>query len=232
VKRFYKEVSATAADGGYGVLLDGKTLKTPAGEPLTVPTMALAAALAEEWSAQGETIVPASMPLMQLASTALDRTELTRPQVLGYLAGFGGSDLLCYRAEAPSDLTALQAERWQPWLDWAARELDAPLTVTVGVVPVVQDESSLAALRCKIEAHDDWTMTAMQSLTPCLGSLVLALAVVEGLLEAEQAFELSRLDERFQAQLWGIDSEAKARSDGLRHEIVAAARLLDLLREG
>jgi chaperone required for assembly of F1-ATPase len=232
VKRFYKEVASVPMEEGFGVHLDGKPIKTPAGQTLSVATAGLAAALAEEWAAQGETVVPATMPLMQLVSTAIDRMPLTRGQVTGFLIGFGGSDVLCYRAEGPSDLAELQAKRWQPWLDWAAKELDAPLTVTVGIVPVVQDAECLTTLRRRIEAYDDWMMTALQSLAPCLGSLVLALAVAEGKLEAGQAFDLSRLDETFQAERWGIDSEAKTRSDGLRQEVLAAARLLSLLRAG
>ena len=232
MKRFYRSVAVEAADEGFGVTLDGKPLKTPAGKRLSVPSAALAGALAGEWSAQGESIVPASMPLTQLASTALDRMPLTRGQVLGYVSGFGASDLLCYRAESPSDLAALQMARWQPWLHWAEHHLGAALAVTEGVVPVTQKAESLAALRRRVEAGDDWVLTALQSLAPCLGSLVLALAVTEGKLEAEAAFELSRLEEAFQNERWGADSEAKHRNDGLRREVAAAARMLDLLREG
>ena len=229
MKRFYQEVTSGEAEGGYEVRLDGKPIKSPAGHALLVPTPGLAAALAEEWAAQGDTVVPASMPLMQLVSTALDRMPLTRTQVTGYVAGFGGSDVLCYRAESPSDLVVLQAVRWQPWLDWAEKEFGARLAVTAGVVPVVQDAESLAVLRQRIEECDDWTLTALQSLAPCLGSLVLSLAVVAGAVTAEEAFALSRLDESFQAERWGSDAEAAARTAGLRQEVLAAARLLELV---
>ncbi len=230
MKRFYKHVTSAAAEGGFGVLLDGKPVRTPAGRPLIVASAALAGALAEEWAAQGETVVPSSMALMQLVTTAIDRMSLTRDQVIGHVLGFGGADLLCYRAEAPMDLASLQQARWQPWLDWAASELGARLGATVGVTPLVQDPDSLDTLRQWVEAYDDWTMTALQSLAPCLGSLVLALAVVEGALAAEEAVELAHLDESFQNERWGVDSDAKIRIDGLRHEVLAAARMLDLIR--
>jgi len=231
VKRFYKEVSSVPVEGGFGVQLDGKAVKTPAGQALTVPTARLAEAMAEEWEAQGETIVPSSMPMMQLVSTAIDRMPLTRSQVQGFVSGFGTSDMLCYRADAPEDLVRLQSISWQPWLDWAAREFGAPLATGAGVVPLVQDEESLTALRLQVSGYNDWALTALQSLAPCLGSLVLSLAVVEGVLPADEAFELSRLEESFQNERWGTDSEAKARSAGLRQEVLAAARLLDLIRE-
>ncbi len=230
MKRFYKEVSSAAVDGGFGVQLDGKAIKTPAGQALIVPTAALAEAMAAEWEDQGEAIVPSSMRLTQFVSTALDRMPQTRAQVQGYVAGFGASDMLCYRAESPADLVGLQSVRWQPWLDWAARELDAPLAITAGVVPILQDEDSLAALRRRVEVYDDWVLTALQSLAPCLGSLVLSLAVIEGELAVDEAFELSRLEECFQNELWGQDHEAKVRLDGLRQEVLAAARLIELLK--
>ena len=230
MKRFYKQVSNGPDGEGFGVRLDGRAVKTPAGLPLALPTAALAEAMAAEWEAQGETIVPSSMPLMQLVSTAIDRMKLARGQVQGFIVGFGASDLLCYRADAPADLAALQAARWQPWLDWAARELDAPLIIAAGVSPIAQTADSVAALRRRVEAYDDWILTALQSLAPCLGSLVLALAVVEGALPADQAFELSRLEESFQNERWGEDSEARDRAEGLRQEVLAAARLVQLIR--
>jgi chaperone required for assembly of F1-ATPase len=232
VKRFYKDVSISTVEGGFGVKLDGKPIKTPAGQPLTVPSAALAEALAAEWEAQGETIVPSSMPLTQMVSTALDRIKLTRNQVKVHLAGFGASDMLCYRADSPADLVELQSASWQPWLDWAARELDAPLAIATGVVPVVQEEDSLAALRRRVDSYDDWVLTALQSLAPCLGSLVLSLAVIEGKLAADEAFALSYLEERFQNDRWGQDHEAKVRLDGLRQEVLAAARLMALIKAG
>ncbi|HMA50661.1 MAG TPA: ATP12 family protein [Magnetospirillaceae bacterium] len=232
MKRFYKEVSSGPVENGFGVQLDSKSIKTPAGQSLAVPAAALAEAVAAEWEAQGETIVPSSMPLTQMVSTALDRMPLTRGQVQGYIAGFGASDVLCYRADSPVDLVGLQSVSWQPWLDWAARELDAPLAITAGVTPVVQEEDSLAALRRRVETYDDWVLTALQSLAPCLGSLVLSLAVIEGKLAADEAFELSRLEERFQNDRWGLDHEAKKRNDGLRQEVLAAARLIELIKAG
>ncbi len=232
MKRFYKQVSSGPVENGFGVRLDGKPIKTPAGQVLAVPSAALAEALVAEWEAQGETIVPSSMPLMQMVSTALDRMPQTRSQVQGYLAGFGASDMLCYRADSPVDLVGLQSVSWQPWLDWAAVEFDAPLAITAGVNPIVQEEDSLAALRRRVEIYDDWVLTALQSLGPCLGSLVLSLAVVEGKLAADEAFELSRLEERFQNERWGLDHEAKKRNDGLRQEVLAAARLLELIKAG
>ena len=82
-KRFYK--SATVGEregGGFAVLLDGRQIKTRAGKPLAVPGRELAEAIAAEWNAQGETVVPASLPLTKLANTAIDAVAERKADVV------------------------------------------------------------------------------------------------------------------------------------------------------
>jgi len=231
MKRFYRQAAPIEQAGGFGVALDGKPVKTPAKRALIVPSMALAEALAAEWQEQGEEIKPARMKLMQLVSTAIDRVSVGRAQLHEYLAGFGRTDLLCYRAAYPSDLVARQAEAWQPWLDWAAERHGIVLRVAEGIVPVEQPAASIDRLRALLESHDSWRLTALQSLVPALGSVVLGLAVSERELPAEAAFALAQLDEEFQAERWGRDAEAMQRQNGLRRDVVAAARFLELLTD-
>ena len=73
VKRFYTSVKTGQTEAGYFVALDDRRLKTPAKREIDLPTQALATALAEEWDAQEEEVLPASMPLMRLVATAIDR---------------------------------------------------------------------------------------------------------------------------------------------------------------
>jgi len=229
-KRFYVQAQAVAAATGFAIQLDGKPVKTPAGRPLEVPSLALAEAIAEEWAAQDEMVIPATMPLTQLASTALDRVEPERAHITGELMAYAGTDLLCYRAEIPVDLAARQARDWQPLLDWATLALDAPLVVTTTVLAVTQPPLALAALERTLNRTDPWRLTAIQSAAAALGSLVLALALAEGRLSATEAFDLSQLDETYQIEQWGEDYEAADRRAALAADIAAAARLLELLR--
>jgi chaperone required for assembly of F1-ATPase len=229
MKRFYQQAAPTEGEGGFGVTLDGRPVKTPAKRPLIVPTASLAAALAEEWQGQGDKIEPARMPLMQLVSTAIDRIAVNSAPLLDYLTGFGRSDLLCYRAAHPADLAARQAQAWQPWLDWAAERHGVALAVAEGIVPIEQPAASIERLRAILAGYDFWRLTALQSLVPALASAVLGLAVAERALAAEAAFELAQLDEIFQAERWGLDADAARRQSELRREVAAAARFLDLL---
>jgi chaperone required for assembly of F1-ATPase len=229
LKRFYKEASAAACEGGFAIRLDGRDIRTPGQAALVLPSAGLAEAVAGEWAAQGERVEPATMPLMSLACTAIDQVAPNRGAVIGELLDYAGSDLLCYRAEHPEALVARQAEVWQPLLDWAARELDAPLRVTCGIRHEPQPEDALAALRHTVEALDDLSLTALDCATRASGSLVIALALHRGRVGAEAAFEAAELDATFQIELWGEDPEATRRRAAVRADLAAARRLFDLV---
>ena len=230
IRRFYEKAAADSCDGRHSVKLDGRAIQTPAKAPMELPTRALAAAVAEEWAAQGDVVEPRSMPMMRLASSAIDRVAPSRDAVVDEIAAYAASDLLCYRADGPESLIQRQAEAWQPWLDWAADRFATRLEITAGVVAVEQDPAARASLRDAIAAYDDYTIAALHSLTTIFGSVVLALAVVEGEIGPRDAFQASRIDEDFQAEKWGTEEAAEARRAALDAEIGEAADLLALLR--
>lgn len=229
MKRFFKTAAAGEAAGGYTVLLDGKPMRTPAKAPLAVRSKKLAEAIAAEWQAQGETIKPAALPLTRLAGTAIDLVAQRREAVVGEIAKYATTDLVCYRAETPSELATRQHRAWQPHLDWAGTRY-APLAVTAGISPVTQAPESLAAYHRAIAAYDDMTLTALHLATTTLGSLVLALALIEGRIAADEAFAAAELDQSFQIERWGEDAEATARRAAVHDDIGIAARFAALHR--
>jgi chaperone required for assembly of F1-ATPase len=210
-RRFYKAVSIAPLEGGFVVRLDERRLKTPAGAAFAAPTEALARAMAAEWDAQQTHIDTSAMPLTRLAFTAVDRGSQVREELAEEFARYAGSDVLCYRAEAPAALVRREAEAWDPWLDWARGE-GIVLHTASGVVHKAQPEASLARAKALALELDDLRLTGLAAATALFGSAVLALAVSRGLLAGEAAFELAALDERFQAEQWGVDAEAAART--------------------
>ena len=230
MRRVYKSVATRVAEGGWGVALDGRPLRTPAKRELVVPSEPLAAAIAAEWDAQVHDIRPATMPLTQLAATAIDRTAEKHAEIAADVANYAGTDLVCYRAEHPPALAARQEAAWQPLIDWAAGRYDAGLAITTGIVPVAQSPASLKVYAGVVGALDHFRLTALQAATGACGSLVIALALYEGRIDAAAAFDLSQLDETFQIEAWGEDAEAAARRVALAAEINAVARFLGLLR--
>ena len=229
-KRFYKNSGIEAIGADYRVCLDGRSVKTPGRAELLLPSRALADAIAGEWAAQGESIDLAVMPLTVLAWAAIDRVRPDRARAIAETAAYGGHDLVCYRAEGPVDLAARQHAVWQPLLDWAVQELNAPLTVTAGVVSVVQPEAALAALRQAVEAKSDFELVALGAAVKGAGSLVIGLALCAGHIDAAAAFDAAQLDETYQMERWGEDSEAARRQAAIRGDLDAAALLVELLR--
>jgi chaperone required for assembly of F1-ATPase len=229
VKRFYKTVGVEEAADGFLIRLDARELRTPAKAVLRLPTQALAEALAAEWAEQGEDLKPTTMSLMQIVSTAVDIVPARREIIRRELVGYAGTDLLCYRAETPLELAALEAAAWDPLLDWLLARYDAALQVTAGIVPITQSPNAIEALARVVAALDDAHLAILQIVVGQTGSLVLGLALLEGRIDAADAARLARLDEAYQNARWGEDWETTERAERVARDIANARRALDLL---
>ncbi|MBL6946434.1 MAG: ATPase, partial [Rhodospirillales bacterium] len=171
-KRFYKSAETGVSQDGYTILLDGRSVKTPAGAVLAVPTQALAQAIASEWDAQEDEIQPETMPAHQLAVSAIDGVRTNRRAIIAGILAFADTDLLCYRAVTPDDLVERQNSVWQPLLDWVQQNTSVPFVVTQGVMPVDQPPAVVTELRKTVEALDEFEIAVLSSVTAAAGSIV------------------------------------------------------------
>lgn len=229
VKRFYSKAGTAPGAAGIAVLLDGRAVGTPARNPLSVPTPALAEAIAAEWNAQGERVDPRAMTLTGLANAAIDRAAPDPAAFARTLAAYGESDLLCYRAEGPEPLLRRQAELWDPLLAWARRRFDVDFEIVRGIIPRPQPAATVERLRRAVAAHDPFRLAALSPLVTISGSLLIALAVAEGAIRLEEAWAAATLDEAWQAEQWGADPLAAAALEARQREFEAAWRFLSLL---
>jgi chaperone required for assembly of F1-ATPase len=229
-KRFYAAAEPGAVEGGCGVLLDGRPLRTPAGARMQLPTPALAQLVAAEWAAQGEQIVIADMPATRLAFTALDRASQHREEVAREVADRAASDALCYFAEEPDTLVEQEVARWGPVLDWAEAELGLRLVRISGLIHQPQPEASLERVRALALELSDFEITGLVVAAGLFGSAILAFALQRAQLTGDEAFDLSRLDEAYQEARWGVDQDAAARTARQRHEAQALEKWFAALR--
>ena len=227
--RFWKSVTTEQTPEGWRVLLDGRPVSTPARRACVVPVAEMAAAIAEEWAAQEDEVRPLEMPMTRAAATCLDRVAPHLAEIRATVAAYGETDLVCYRADGPEGLVGRQIAGWDPMLDWAARELGARLNTGAGVMHIAQPPQSLARLARRLDDLGAWQMTCLAELTQISGSLVLALAVLDGRLTAGQAWRLSRIDEQWNIEEWGADDEATAFAARREADFRHAAHVLDLL---
>jgi chaperone required for assembly of F1-ATPase len=229
VKRFWKQAKVTGEDNGWGIALDGKPLRTPERKPLIVPTEALANAIAEEWNGAADTVDPRGLLLTGLANAAIDRVARDSNAFASDLARYGESDLVCYRADTPRELVSRQEQGWDPPLAWARRRFDVDFRTASGIVHVPQPEATVQRLGHSVAALDAFRLAGLSPLVTIGGSVVIALAVLEGALTPGEAWESVTIDERWQAEQWGVDPEAEAALAGKRRDFLAAARFLALL---
>jgi chaperone required for assembly of F1-ATPase len=229
MKRFYKQATVSPESGAVAVLLDGRPVRTPARNLLRVPTEELADAIAAEWDSQDETIQPHLMPLTGLANAAIDRVAPDPAAFARTLAEYGGSDLLCYRAEGPRSLVERQEQMWDPLLGWARTRFGIEIETTAGVMHRPQPAATVETLGRAAAARTAFQLAGLAPLVTIAGSLIIALALAEGAIGLEAAWDAAMLDEAWQAEQWGADPLAAASLENRRREFEAGYRFLTLL---
>lgn len=229
MKRFWKDVAAAAAEGGWSVELDGRPIRTPARDLLVAPTEGLAQAIAGEWSSVDERVDPRTMPLTGLANAAIDRVAPDKATFAAGLAKYAEADLACYRADTPRKLVERQAEQWDALLSWARRRFDVDFVTTRGITHVQQPQATIDRLSHAVAALDPFQLAGLSPLITTGGSLIAALAVLEGGFTPDQAWAAVSIDDRWQLEEWGADEEAETALENRRADFMAAARFLQLL---
>jgi len=229
MKRFWRSVAVTEVEGGFGISLDGRPVRTPARAELIVPGRQLADAIAQEWASQPEDFDPRQMPLTGLANAAIDRIAPNPAAFADGLARYAETDLTCYRAAEPPDLVAHQAEQWDRLLDWARARYDVHFERVTGIMHRPQPRATLERLTAAVRALDPFRLAGLSPLVTIGCSLIAGLAVLSGDLDAETVFAATHLDELWQAEQWGEDTLATQAREHRKRDFMAAARFLNLL---
>lgn len=231
LKRFYDEVTIVPVESGFTLHLDGKPLRTPEQNSLLLPNASLGEALAKEWRAANQYIAPQTMLSTKLAFTAVDRVSPNREAVTEQISAFVNSDVVCYRAFEPSDLVKRQEENWNPFLEWTESAFDVSIRTGEGIDHIAQEYDTLCALTAAFSDKSNFYLAALYSLAANSNSLIIALAVAIGGMDADEAFRSANCDELYQVEKWGRDPEAQARLQERTEEFGAAAAFLELLAE-
>jgi chaperone required for assembly of F1-ATPase len=227
-KRFYGHAGVVKTPDGFAITLDDKPIRTPSGRQLIAPVRQIADAIAAEWQAQKEFLDPLTMPFTRFANSVVDAVVDRVDAVAEDVAKFFGSDLLFYRAGHPDALVAREAAHWDPPLFWAADALGAHFILTEGIGPVRQPDSAVAAARAALP-DDPWSIAALHVVTTLTGSALLALALLHGVIDADQVWAAAHVDEDWNIEKWGVDEEVAARRAARLVDFTAAAGILKTL---
>ena len=223
-RRFYKTVEVAPEAGGFAVRLDGRLLRGPKAGRIVLPTPALAEQVAEEWAGQGETLALAKMHATRLANTAIESVPQARDATAQQITDYAASDLTCYLATEPVGLVERQERLWGPLLDRMEAHAGLRFVRVFGIIHQAQPPETLARVKALALDLDDFGLTGLAFGAPLFGSAVLALALKWGWISGQQAFDLSRLDEAWQEEQWGIDDEAAERTERLHVEAAMLER--------
>jgi chaperone required for assembly of F1-ATPase len=227
-KRFYTSARMIESAEGFAITLDGKPIRTPSRHPLVAPARAIAEAIVAEWDAQKEIINPVTMPLTRLANSVIDAVAERVDAVTDDIAKYFETDLLFYRASHPEALVEREARHWDPVLFWAADKLGAHFILAEGIVHVRQPDQAVAAARAALP-KDAWSVAAFHMVTSLTGSALLALALMRGVLDADQVWTAAYVDEDWNIEKWGVDEEVAARRAARRTDFQAAVSVLTAL---
>ena len=226
--RFYARAGAVEGKDGFAITLDDKPIRTPSGRQMVVPVRAIADAIVAEWDAQQEFIDPLTMPMTRFANSVVDAVVDRVDAVTEDVAKYFQSDLLFYRAGHPEGLVAREAAHWDPLLFWAADALGAHFILAEGIVHVQQPESAIVAARAALPS-DPWSIAALHVITTLTGSALLALALLRGVVDPDQAWAAAHVDEDWNIAKWGVDEEVAAKRAARLADFRAAAGILKSL---
>lgn len=230
-KRFYKDVAAVDTPDGFVIQLDGRPVRTPGKALLALPSRNAAELVVAEFAAQQEVIDPVSMPVLRIVNSAIDGVAPDMQAVLEDIIRYSGSDLVCYRSDAPQALVSRQASAWDPVLGWARSALGAQFFLAEGVMHVTQPQGSLDAVGSWLrQRQDPFWLASIHVMTTLTGSALLALAADAGVLASDQIWAAAHVDEDWNSEQWGEDDEAVARRQARYRDFSAAISLVRALQ--
>ncbi|XP_023600842.1 ATP synthase mitochondrial F1 complex assembly factor 2 isoform X3 [Myotis lucifugus] len=188
-KRFYQNVTITQGEGGFEINLDHRKLKTPQAKLFTVPSEALAIAVATEWDSQQDTIKFYTMHLTTLCNTSLDNpTQRNKDQLIRAAVKFLDTDTIWYGVEIGSSTSIMG-----PSIPARTREVLVSHLASYNMWAL---QGVLGPDLACVPEGIEFVVTQLKSVMLTLGLMDLRLTV-------EQAVLLSRLEEEYQIQKWG-----------------------------
>lgn len=205
MKRFYKLVSVEKADDGYSILLDGRAVKRKSGAPLACLNENIANRVMQEWAEQENDIIPDNMPFTQIENTRLDRVALERDVMSANILKYLNTDLICYTVDAPKELVRMQDEAWTPWRTWFEKKFDTTLQTTTDLTAIKQNKTAHDSIINYVQNLDDAHFTILQIIVPLSGSLIIALAFIDGAANADDVFKAAYVEEAYKDSIYDAD---------------------------
>ena len=231
MKKFWKIVQVKKKlKNSFEILLDKRILKTPMQKDLIFSNYKIAKETALEWDIDEKEINTENMVFYGLISTAIDKISNDKVSYIENVLGFINTDLICYRADGPNELVDLQNSSWNPIISFIKKYLDVEVKFFTGVMPSKQSFEIFIRLKTLINSFSDIEISALHRMTNLTGSIFISICILKGDVLKNKAFELSFLDELYQAKNWGIEQESLDKRDKIAKELNRIISFVELIR--
>ena len=230
MKKFWKKVSIKKNSSNcFQIMLDERILQTPLKRELVLPNLNLTQEIVKEWDQDSKNINTESMIFYSLISNSLDKIKDKRNLYIDDILDYIDTDLICYRAENPKELVELQKNKWDPIILLIEKYIGTKVQVFQGVSPKKQHATVHIRLNNLINKFDVFEISALHRITNITGSIFLSLCVLKKDISKNEVFELSFLDELWQAENWGFDEETLQKRKEISIELNKSIFFLDCL---
>ena len=205
--------------GKYLLNINNKSLKTPDGNIIELPSMKLAKILLKDYESSFKSKPLNIVRPIKITNTAIDKIKPNNIFYINEITDNLNNDMICYFANSPVELVDLQNKDWLPLINYMKSSYNIELIYTSKLFSINQKPDSLLKLKNILNEINIFKLSAIYTLSQITKSIIISLALVNNKISAKKAFENSNLEELYQISKWGKDEEAFDRLNAIKVDI-------------
>ena len=205
--------------GKYLLTINKKSLKTPDGNIIELPSMKLAKILLKDYESSFKSKPLNIVRPIKITNTAIDKIKPNNIFYINEITDNLNNDMICYFANSPVELVDLQNKEWLPLINYMESSYNIELIYTSKLFSINQKPDSLLKLKNILNEINIFKLSAIYTLSQITKSIIISLALVNNKISAKKAFENSNLEELYQISKWGKDEEAFDRLNTIKVDI-------------
>ena len=205
--------------GKYQLNINNKSLKTPDGNIIELPSMKLAKLLLKDYESSFNSKSLNIVRPIKITNTAIDKIKPNNIFYINEITNNLNNDMICYFANSPIELVDLQNKEWLPLINYMESSYNIELIYTSKLFSINQKPDSLLKLKNILNEINIFKLSAIYTLSQITKSIIISLALVNNKISAKKAFENSNLEELYQISKWGKDEEAFDRLNAIKVDI-------------
>mgnify|MGYP001206920576 FL=1 len=205
--------------GKYLLNINNKSLKTPDGNIIELPSIKLAKILLKDYESSFKSKPLNIVRPIKITNTAIDKIKPNNIFYINEITDNLNNDMICYFANSPVELVDLQNKDWLPLINYMKSSYNIELIYTSKLFSINQKPDSLLKLKNILNEINIFKLSAIYTLSQITKSIIISLALVNNKISAKKAFENSNLEELYQISKWGKDEEAFDRLNTIKVDI-------------